>query len=156
MACGILLGVFEGVGVLIGRIFNEGNRPQLPPRALPSSLFSPLTWLILFKYPKTWHLCQLPSHHPHRLHHTSHIVCFLCRSASTSMLRYPTYYQNLNLTSRLLSLHHTVIIILTCLGICDAYATAPCPTYLISDAKNIFHFELASCLCPRYTIWGRT
>ena len=32
ISCGILLGVFEGVGVLLGRIFNEGNRPQLPPR----------------------------------------------------------------------------------------------------------------------------
>ena len=31
VACSILLGVFEGVGVLINRIFAEGNRPQLPP-----------------------------------------------------------------------------------------------------------------------------
>lgn len=32
VACGILLGVFEGVGVLLGRVFSEGTRPQLPPR----------------------------------------------------------------------------------------------------------------------------
>jgi len=31
VACGILLGVFEGVGVLLGRVFSEGTRPQLPP-----------------------------------------------------------------------------------------------------------------------------
>ena len=30
--CGILLSVFEGVGVLVSRVFNEGTRPQLPPR----------------------------------------------------------------------------------------------------------------------------
>ena len=29
--CGILLSVFEGVGVLVSRVFNEGTRPQLPP-----------------------------------------------------------------------------------------------------------------------------
>ena len=29
--CGILLSVFEGVGVLVSREFNEGTRPQLPP-----------------------------------------------------------------------------------------------------------------------------
>jgi hypothetical protein len=33
VACGILLGVFEGVGVLLGRVFSEGTRPQLPPCA---------------------------------------------------------------------------------------------------------------------------
>jgi import inner membrane translocase subunit TIM17 len=32
IACGILLGVFEGVGVLISRVFSEGNRPQMAPR----------------------------------------------------------------------------------------------------------------------------
>lgn len=31
VACGILLSVFEGVGVLVSRVFNEGTRPQLPP-----------------------------------------------------------------------------------------------------------------------------
>lgn len=31
IACGILLGVFEGVGVLLSRVFSEGTRPQLPP-----------------------------------------------------------------------------------------------------------------------------
>ena len=31
VACGILLGVFEGVGVLLGRVVSEGTRPQLPP-----------------------------------------------------------------------------------------------------------------------------
>ncbi|KAH9993240.1 mitochondrial import inner membrane translocase subunit Tim17/22 [Russula vinacea] len=36
VACGILLGVFEGVGVLLGRVFSEGTRPQLPP--LPESM----------------------------------------------------------------------------------------------------------------------
>jgi hypothetical protein len=30
IACGILLGVFEGVGVLLSRVFSEGPRPQLP------------------------------------------------------------------------------------------------------------------------------
>jgi len=30
IACGILLGVFEGVGVLFSRVFGEGLRPQLP------------------------------------------------------------------------------------------------------------------------------
>lgn len=32
IACGILISVFEGVGVLVSRVFNEGTRPQLPPR----------------------------------------------------------------------------------------------------------------------------
>jgi hypothetical protein len=32
VACGILLGVFEGVGVLINRAFSEANRQILPPR----------------------------------------------------------------------------------------------------------------------------
>lgn len=36
VACGILLGVFEGVGVLLSRVFNEGARPQLPP--LPENM----------------------------------------------------------------------------------------------------------------------
>ncbi|KAI6119229.1 mitochondrial import inner membrane translocase subunit Tim17/22 [Pisolithus croceorrhizus] len=36
VACGILLGVFEGVGVLLSRVFNEGARPQLPP--LPENI----------------------------------------------------------------------------------------------------------------------
>ena len=31
IACGILLSVFEGVGVLISRVFNDNTRPQLPP-----------------------------------------------------------------------------------------------------------------------------
>ncbi|KAJ3803199.1 mitochondrial import inner membrane translocase subunit [Lentinula aff. detonsa] len=30
VACGILLGVFEGVGVLLSRVFAEGQRPPLP------------------------------------------------------------------------------------------------------------------------------
>ncbi|KZO95524.1 Tim17-domain-containing protein [Calocera viscosa TUFC12733] len=30
VACGILLGVFEGVGVLLNRMFSEQNRQQLP------------------------------------------------------------------------------------------------------------------------------
>ena len=30
VGCGILLGVFEGVGVLINRAFSDMNRPQLP------------------------------------------------------------------------------------------------------------------------------
>ena len=29
--CGILLSVFEGVGVLMSRVFSECSRPQLPP-----------------------------------------------------------------------------------------------------------------------------
>jgi len=32
IACGILLGVFEGVGVLMSRVFSEGQRPQMQPR----------------------------------------------------------------------------------------------------------------------------
>ena len=36
IACGILLSVFEGVGVLVSRVFNEGTRPQLPPRKYAS------------------------------------------------------------------------------------------------------------------------
>ncbi|KAJ7925254.1 Tim17-domain-containing protein [Mycena leptocephala] len=36
VACGILLGVFEGVGVLLGRVFSEGQRPQAAP--LPASM----------------------------------------------------------------------------------------------------------------------
>lgn len=31
VACGILLGVFEGVGVLMSRVFSEGSRPQMAP-----------------------------------------------------------------------------------------------------------------------------
>ncbi|KAF8756916.1 Mitochondrial import inner membrane translocase subunit [Rhizoctonia solani] len=31
VACGILLGVFEGVGVLLNRMFSDVNRPVLPP-----------------------------------------------------------------------------------------------------------------------------
>ena len=45
VACGILLGVFEGVGVLLGRVFSEGTRPQLPPCELPSQLFLSSTHL---------------------------------------------------------------------------------------------------------------
>jgi import inner membrane translocase subunit TIM17 len=33
VACGILLGVFEGVGVLMSRVFSEGSRPQMAPSA---------------------------------------------------------------------------------------------------------------------------
>lgn len=32
IACGVLLGVFEGVGVLLSRVFSEGQRPQMAPR----------------------------------------------------------------------------------------------------------------------------
>lgn len=48
IACGILLGVFEGVGVLMSRVFSESSRPQLPPReslsqaSLQVSLIHPL------------------------------------------------------------------------------------------------------------------
>ena len=41
VACGILLGVFEGVGVLLGRVFSEGTRPQLPPREFSFQLAGP-------------------------------------------------------------------------------------------------------------------
>ena len=30
--CGILLGVFEGVGVLFSRVTSAGQRPQMAPR----------------------------------------------------------------------------------------------------------------------------
>ncbi|KZP32171.1 mitochondrial import inner membrane translocase subunit Tim17/22, partial [Athelia psychrophila] len=36
VACGILLAVFEGVSVLLSRVFSEGPRPQLPQRMSPS------------------------------------------------------------------------------------------------------------------------
>ncbi|KAG5350598.1 hypothetical protein C0989_010207 [Termitomyces sp. Mn162] len=39
IACGILLGVFEGVGVLLSRVFSEGQRPQLAP--LPQAMTPP-------------------------------------------------------------------------------------------------------------------
>lgn len=32
VASGILLGVFEGVGVLLNRVFSEGSRQQAPAR----------------------------------------------------------------------------------------------------------------------------
>ncbi|KAF7360657.1 Mitochondrial import inner membrane translocase subunit TIM17 [Mycena venus] len=44
MACGILVGVFEGFGVLMGRVFSEGQRPQAPP--LSESAPLPLPCLI--------------------------------------------------------------------------------------------------------------
>ncbi|KAJ4468132.1 Tim17-domain-containing protein [Lentinula aciculospora] len=37
VACGILLGVFEGVGVLLSRVFAEGQRPVAPLPAPMSS-----------------------------------------------------------------------------------------------------------------------
>ena len=39
IACGILLGVFEGVGVLLSRVFSEGQRPQMAPREYPGAPF---------------------------------------------------------------------------------------------------------------------
>ena len=30
IACGVLLGVIEGVGVLMQRMFSEANKPQAP------------------------------------------------------------------------------------------------------------------------------
>jgi len=38
VACGILLGVFEGVGVLMSRVFSEGSRPQMAPSEYTISL----------------------------------------------------------------------------------------------------------------------
>ena len=42
VACGILLGVFEGIGVLMGRVMGEQNRQIAPPRmfAQPPGFFS--------------------------------------------------------------------------------------------------------------------
>jgi import inner membrane translocase subunit TIM17 len=40
VACGILLGVFEGVGVLLSRVFSEGQRPQMAPREYQHSFLS--------------------------------------------------------------------------------------------------------------------
>lgn len=37
VACGILLSVFEGVGVLVSRVFNDSTKPQLPPCELQFS-----------------------------------------------------------------------------------------------------------------------
>lgn len=50
VACGILLGVFEGVGVLFSRFFAEGMKPQLPPcesllSQFPSAIFDSLNSL---------------------------------------------------------------------------------------------------------------
>ncbi|KAA1093204.1 translocase of the inner membrane [Puccinia graminis f. sp. tritici] len=42
IGCGVLLGVFEGVGVLFQRLFAENNRPIAPPVCL-SSFFSCMT-----------------------------------------------------------------------------------------------------------------
>ena len=58
IACGILLGVFEGVGVLLSRVFSEGTRPQLPPCMCLFSFYDipPKT---APQYQKTWR------HNPH-------------------------------------------------------------------------------------------
>ena len=48
VACGILLGVFEGVGVLLGRVFSDSTRPQLPPRefSFPFAVYPPSNCII--------------------------------------------------------------------------------------------------------------
>jgi hypothetical protein len=53
VASGILLGVFEGVGVLLNRFFSEGTRAQLPPpgKRRPS----------LYVVHCSCHLLQLPT-----------------------------------------------------------------------------------------------
>ncbi|KAL1744772.1 Tim17/Tim22/Tim23/Pmp24 family-domain-containing protein [Schizophyllum fasciatum] len=38
VACGILLGVFEGFNVLLNRVFSEGQRPQMAPAPLPAPM----------------------------------------------------------------------------------------------------------------------
>jgi len=45
IGCGILLGVFEGVGVLVGRLFAETNKPVSP--LVSSSLAVPVQDLYL-------------------------------------------------------------------------------------------------------------
>lgn len=50
VACGILLGVFEGVGVLLNRVFSEGNRQQLPPCAYITIVFIYTSTDALFFY----------------------------------------------------------------------------------------------------------
>lgn len=61
IACGILLGVFEGVGVLLSRVFSEGTRPQLPPRASPFS-FLAVPPNVAPQYQKLWrHNLQPPA-----------------------------------------------------------------------------------------------
>lgn len=42
IGCGILLGVFEGVGVLVGRLFAETNKPVSP-------LVSSIPWCTLYE-----------------------------------------------------------------------------------------------------------
>lgn len=52
IACGILLGVFEGVGIVMGRFFSEGQRPQQAPceciYSIPSSSIIPFFSFFLF------------------------------------------------------------------------------------------------------------
>lgn len=57
IACGVLLGVFEGVGVLISRVFSEGTRPQMP-----QSTFHILTSLIVLTSGKSPPLLRLVQH----------------------------------------------------------------------------------------------
>ena len=50
IACGILLSVFEGVGVLVSRVFNEGTRPQLPPSEFSARVGAWRSSLTLCRY----------------------------------------------------------------------------------------------------------
>lgn len=44
IGCALLLGVFEGVGVLVGRLFAETNKPVTPqlPEAPPAPIKAPI------------------------------------------------------------------------------------------------------------------
>lgn len=70
VACGILLGVFEGVGVLMSRVFSEGSRPQMAPSVylIP---FQNVFLLSSYKqYPELHHL-EL---HPLLWEHSRHFI----------------------------------------------------------------------------------
>lgn len=103
VACGILLSVFEGVGVLISRVFNDNTRPQLPPRksfVAPNSraqLTSPP------QYPKT---CNHKQHDSsvHALLLSPDLRCITLSHCCHCLIRYSLYY-----TSSMLARPQSVI-----------------------------------------------
>jgi len=81
VACGILLGVFEGVGVLLGRVFSEGTRPQLPPCEF--SLFHSCritTQTSALQYPN-----PCPHNHRHLLSSSQYLLSFAPSSIMLSL-----------------------------------------------------------------------
>jgi mitochondrial import inner membrane translocase subunit TIM17 len=83
IACGILLSVFEGVGVLISRVFNDNTRPQLPPRAFSGHYLMVIDAYDLSQYLKIFN--HIRRHEPVPLFHPSSwildvlILLFCCR-----------------------------------------------------------------------------